>query len=148
MAKTQLQPYDLLGAVAPALRRSIGFDRWINDLERLASVDDGHYPPYNIIKHSDTEYAIQVAIAGLSIDDVNVSVYDNTLQISAASKEKETGAEYVWKGISTKSFRRTFTLAEHVEVTSAEAKDGILTVGLVRVVPESKQTRKIDITVK
>lgn len=132
----------------------IGFDRLINQLERSANYKDT-YPPHNLIRNGEDEFSIQLAVAGFSLEDIDIEVKEGVLTISSVSAkfsdpEKFTNPdyEYIHKGISTKPFRRSFTLAEYIEVKSAEYHNGILTVNLKREVPEEKKPRKIEINSK
>ena len=104
-----------------------------------------NYPPYDIVKHSDTHYDIQVALAGYSKDDIEVEVKENTLSIKSVKKEEDDKVEVLHRGISKRYFERSFTIAEDVKVNGAELKDGLLIVSLERVIPEHKKPRLIKI---
>tara|TARA_R110002153_G_scaffold20682_2_gene69950 strand:+ start:6438 stop:6899 length:462 start_codon:yes stop_codon:yes gene_type:complete len=126
----------------------IGFDHLFNELERVHSkANNSGYPPHNVIKESETEFIIQVAVAGFKESQIDIEVKDGFLNISGDSTEPEEGVvEYIHKGISSKRFSRTFRLSEHVEVNGAELQDGILVIHLEYVVPEELRPRKIQIT--
>ena len=121
----------------------VGFDHLFNELEFTAKHAQDHYPPHNIIKTGDTDYLIELAVAGFSRDGLNIEVKDRTLTVCGEHVSK--GREYIHRGISTKKFKRTFRLSEHVQVHGADFKDGILSVDLKYVVPESLRPRKIEI---
>jgi molecular chaperone IbpA len=94
----------------------------------------------------DDEYLITVAIAGFNADDVNIEVKGNDLTIAGKKNEKsDTKKKYLHQGIAERGFQRTFQLADHVEVKSAELKDGLLQISLMRVIPETLKPRAIAI---
>ena len=125
----------------------IGWDEQIKDLEKIGErmlKNTGNFPPYNVIKQDDNTYIVEFAVAGFGKKDVKVTQEKNALIIEGNIEEDED-KEYVHKGIATRSFTRTFALAEHVEVTAANYADGILTVTLVRTLPKEEQPKKITI---
>jgi molecular chaperone IbpA len=142
---TRLTSLDL----SPFYRNSVGvdslFDRLINQIDASATTN---YPPYNIVKTGENTFEVQVAVAGFSQGEIEVSVKDGNLIITGEklSTELPTGYEYTHQGISARRFVRTFSLADYVEVESAIAKDGILTVKLERQVPEAMKPKTIAIT--
>jgi molecular chaperone IbpA len=123
----------------------IGFNR---ELDRLSTVHNlatrQAYPPYDILKLDEDTYKLSLAVAGFSKTDINVSVDNGTLIIKGEIVEV-TDAEVVHKGIAARKFTRTFALGEYMEVSSAELKDGMLTVNIVRIVPEDKKPKVIKI---
>jgi molecular chaperone IbpA len=105
-----------------------------------------NYPPYNVVKHGEDKFAIELAVAGFKDGDIEVTVENNQLSVKGDKAiELNEGAEYLHRGISARSFARTWTLADHVEVTGATVQDGILTISLERIVPEEKKPKKIAI---
>ena len=127
---------------------TIGYDNifdHFNDMFETSTSLQTNYPPYDIVKHSDTHYDIQVALAGYSKDDIEVEVKENTLSIKSVKKEEDDKVEVLHRGISKRYFERSFTIADDVKVNSAELKDGLLIVSLERVVPEHKKPRLIKI---
>lgn len=131
---------------------SIGFDRMFDSLTSASGyTQQTNYPPYNIIKKSETEFLIEVAIAGFSKDNVEVRMSENRLNIS--SIDSSTGlktsemdsTEYLHKGISARSFKRAFTLSDDVVVKDANMENGILSIAMERVIPEDKKPRTIKI---
>lgn len=124
----------------------VGFDRLFNEIERAANLKDNGFPPHNIIKDEENEYTIEVAVAGYGKDDLSVSLDKNVLNINGEKQNKKEH-DYVHRGISSRKFNKSFTLSEHVDVYGSELKDGILSIKLIRLVPEEEQTRLIDIMV-
>lgn len=122
----------------------VGFDHIFDELDRIARHSSDTYPPHNVVKNSDTEYQIELAVAGFSREDIDIAVEDRTLTVSGA-QSPDTNKEYIHKGISEKKFVRNFRLSEYVEVIGADLKDGILAVGLKVVLPDEKRPRKIEI---
>jgi len=124
--------------------RGIGFDNFLDTFETLTP--SGGYPPYNVIKDGDDEYTIEVAVAGFTQDDLEIT-QDGKKLILSANKPEFEGEEpaYLHRGISSRSFKREFALAEHVTVTGADLKDGILKVSLLRELPEEMKPRTIAI---
>lgn len=131
----------------PTLQRfAVGFDRMFDELARTAgSLNATNYPPYNIIRRGETEYAIEVAVAGFEEKELDVEVVNNELVISG-NKAIEADGEYLYQGIAGRNFSRTFALFENVEVKGAQVKNGILTVTLEHIIPESAKPKKIAIT--
>lgn len=123
-------------------RHFVGFDSLLNELELRH--EDTNYPPYNIIKQGNNRYAIELAVAGFSKDDIEITSEDRDL-IVKATKNKEVDAEYLHKGISTKSFEKNFRLAEHVQVVGADLSDGMLSIELEVVLPDEKRPKRIEI---
>ena len=121
----------------------VGFDHLLNELDYVAKHANDQYPPHNIIRTGETKYLIELAVAGFSSDELDIEVNDRTLTITGEHVVK--GREYIHKGISTKKFKRTFRLSEHVKVNGADFKDGLLSIELKYVVPEEKRPRKINI---
>jgi len=123
----------------------IGFDNLIDELERVASRNHSDtYPPHNIIRVSDTEFDVELAVAGFSRNDLDVEVHDHKVTVSGEQKDSDS-RRYVHKGISTKKFIRTFTLHEHARVVAATFLDGILTIKIMIEVPEEMKPRKLTI---
>lgn len=123
-------------------RHFVGFDSLLDELELRR--EDSNYPPYNIIKQGNNRYAIELAVAGFSKDDIEITWQDRDL-IVKASKEHKTDAEYLHKGISTKAFEKNFRLADHVDVVGADLSDGMLSIELEVVLPDEKRPKLIPI---
>jgi len=119
-------------------RYSIGLDRMFNHLGSINQ--DVNYPPYNLVKVDDNNYSLEIALAGFNSDEVKVYTEINQLFVEA-SKEDVDGREYVHRGLASRSFTRSWTLSEDVEVTEVNFVDGILSVSLRHIVPEKHQKR-------
>jgi len=147
MTQFSINTFDLPALHAHIHRHAVGFDRMFDDLNRTFAntKTDGNYPPYNIIKVDENNYAIQVAVAGFSDDELDVECKENTLTISGERKAKDE-QEYLHRGISARNFTRSFTLADHVNVKAATVINGILAISLEHVVPEEQKAKKIAIT--
>jgi molecular chaperone IbpA len=141
---TKLTTLDL----SPLYRNSIGIDNWLTRvLDQIDHTSTTNYPPYNIIKHDENTFEVQVAVAGFGQGEVEVSVKDGNLVISGEKQPEAqlVGTEYLHQGISARRFVRTFSLADYVEVVDASSQDGILTVRLERKLPEAMKPKTIAI---
>ena len=121
----------------------VGFDHLLSELDYVAKHSSDNYPPHNILRTGDHDYLIELAVAGFSKDELNIEVKDRTLTVRGEHVSK--GREYIHRGISTKKFKRTFRLSEHVHVNGADIKDGVLSIELKYEVPEALRPRKIEI---
>lgn len=131
---------------APLFRTAIGFDRLARLVDTAASAADApSYPPYNIEKTGDDSYRLTMAVAGFSPDDIDLVVKDNTLQVTGRVRAEGAKAEVLYRGIAARAFERRFVLADHMVVEGADLRDGLLHVGLKRVVPEALKPRRIQI---
>jgi molecular chaperone IbpA len=125
----------------------IGFDNMLDEILRTSANQTSNYPPYNIIKQTDDQYYIEIAAAGFSQGEISVELNNRVLTVVGNKAESESAEpEYLHRGISGRSFERSFTLAEHVEVVDATNRDGVLSIFLERRVPEEKRPKTIDIT--
>ena len=127
---------------------AVGFDQMFDELLRqTAGSNSTNYPPYNVVKHSEDRFSIELAVAGFKDGDIDITVEKNQLSVKGEKAiDLAEGVEYLHRGISSRNFYRTWTLADHVEVVGAEVRDGILTVQLERQVPEEQKPKKIAIT--
>ena len=130
---------------------AVGFDNIFDEILRVqAQQTNQNYPPYNIVKHNDDKFVIELAVAGFREGDINITVDKNVLTIEGEQIESldalNQEVEYVHRGISSRNFTRTFTLADHVEVIDAKSVNGILSITLERQVPEELKPKKIAIT--
>lgn len=135
--------------LSPFYRNSIGVDRLFGRImDQIDHASNTNYPPYNILKTGEDTFEIQVAVAGFAKGEIDVQVKDGELIITGEKQPEAMvmGTEYLHHGISARRFIRTFTMADYVEVSTAEAKDGILTVCLERRVPEAMKPKSIAIT--
>jgi molecular chaperone IbpA len=122
----------------------IGFNRDLGRLNSAHKTNTTSYPPYDLLKVDEDTYQISLAVAGFSKEDIDLSVDNGTLIIKGAIVEV-TDAEVIHKGIASRKFIRSFALGEYMEVTSAELKDGMLHINVVRIVPEEKKPKAIKI---
>jgi len=133
----------------PLAHTTLGFERFFDDVEKLLSMDvqkvTQSFPPHNIIKLDETHYIVELAVAGFSKDEIEITSEDGTLTIKGEKKDKDVEVTYLHRGIGTRSFTKQLTIADTVEVRGAEFKDGILRVGLENIIPEHKKPRKIEI---
>ena len=130
---------------------SVGFDSIFDEFDRMLESTERYstnYPPYNIKRVNDTDYKIEVALAGYAKDDIEVELKDSALTVRNKTKEQtidEKGNGVIHKGISTRQFERAFTISEDIKVKDAELKNGLLTIDLERIIPDEKKPRLIDI---
>ena len=132
---------------SPFFRSTVGFDRiadLLDDAQR-ASEGDG-YPPYNIEAAGENQYRVTMAVAGMTDEDLSVVQHDNTLVISGKARSAPEGTQFLHRGIAGRAFERRFSLADYVKVAGANLANGLLTVDLVREVPEAMKPRTIQIT--
>ena len=136
---------------------SVGFDSMFDHFESM--FDDNffnltpalttNYPPYNIVKSGKNKYDIEIALAGFNKKDIDVNVEDGMLTIETKKEEraseKDEDGEVLHKGISKRYFKRSFSIANDVEVKGAELKDGLLRVSMERIVPEGKKLKTINV---
>ncbi|MDP6259844.1 MAG: Hsp20 family protein [Rhodospirillales bacterium] len=122
----------------------LGFDHFERVLDRVAKSSAEGYPPYNIEQVSEEELRITLAVAGFSMDDLEVTTEDNQLVIRGRNSEDESARIYLHRGIAARQFQRSFVLAEGIEVVAARLEDGLLHIDLARPIPEP-EVRKIKI---
>lgn len=127
------------------LSRTVGFDTLFNALDRSTTLST-KYPPYNIEKIDDNSWAITVAVAGFATEELEVTVDNNQLKIKGTKPdESEMSREFIHKGIASRNFVHVWTLGHHVEVDGGTHENGLLTVNLVRVIPDELKPRRIEI---
>ena len=126
---------------------AVGFDRVFDTLNRYAdnTVQSTGFPPYNIRKEGEYNYAIEMALAGFSNKDIEVEITENTLYIRSTKEDVSEADSEIYRGIAYRKFERKFTLADSVVVNGAKLENGMLTVDLERVVPEEKKPRLITV---
>ena len=130
---------------------SIGFDDMFDQFESMlgnGGLVQNNYPPYNIRKAGKDKYAIELAVAGFNKDDVEIEYEDKLLTVKTKKIDKtveKDGSEILHRGISQRSFSRSFTIADDVKVNGAELKDGLLTINCEKIVPEHKKKKLIPI---
>ena len=138
-----MRPFDF----APLYRSTVGFDRLVQMLDGASGFDSETtaYPPYNIERLGDNEYRITMAVAGFSDAEIKIEVKESALSVTGAKAAEDKERTFLHRGIATRAFERRFQLADHVEVKSADLKDGLLNIDLVRNVPERLKPRTIAI---
>jgi molecular chaperone IbpA len=140
---TQLTRFD-----TTALNRAlVGFDRIFDDMERrYANSVSNNYPPYNIARLEENLYEIELAVTGFEKSEINVTLEQDKLSITGQRVEKaDENVEFLHRGLALRDFERTFTLADHMKVKSAEMKNGILTITIEREIPEEMKPHVIDV---
>ena len=140
---TQLVRFD-----TNALNRAlVGFDTMFEDFEhRFANQLKDNYPPYNIVKHDDATYEIEIAVTGFAKDEVTVEIDQNQLIVKGIrDKSNDVTAEFLHRGLAFRDFTRSWTLAEHMEVGEGKIKNGVLTIELKRIVPDALKPRVLKI---
>lgn len=137
-----MRSYDL----TPFYRTAIGFDRLAKMLnESQRSENEISYPPYNIELVDENAYKIVMAVAGFQQDELEIETEHQALRVTGRKAKKEQETTYLHRGIATRDFEHKFQLADHVKVTGAQLENGLLTIALVREIPEALKPRKIEI---
>lgn len=129
--------------ISPLYRSTVGFDRLFDLLDNTARPD---WPPYDIEKKTENEYRISMAIAGFGSDDIELTQHGTTLLVTGQKKAQDEGRQVLHQGIAFRNFKQTFNLADHVKVAAAHLENGLLSIDLVREVPEQLKPRRIEIT--
>ena len=134
---------------APFRRSSVGFDRLFDMLENsnLTQGNGENYPPFDLIRSGDNQYRIELAVAGFKPEEIDITAQQNVLVVTGRKQEEteDKGSDYIYRGIANRSFERRFALADHVQVHGADLRDGLLSIELVREIPEAMKPRKINI---
>ena len=129
---------------SPLWRSTIGFDRLLTSRKWPERAGEDHYPPYNIERLADDRYQISLAVAGFAPDDISITAEQNVVTIEGSKSEKAE-RDFLYRGISTRNFKRQFSLADYVQVKSAAFENGLLKIELVREIPEAMKPRRIAI---
>ena len=130
----------------PYRRSTVGFDRLFDMLESQVRNNVGdNYPPFNIEKRGDDEYRVTLAVAGFKPGDLDITAQQNLLVVEGKKREEKTDGEMIHVGIANRGFERRFELADFVRVSNADLSDGLLTIDLVREVPEAMKPKKISL---
>ena len=129
---------------SPLWRSTIGFDRLFDLAESAQRASEDNYPPYNIERVADDRYQISLAVAGFSPDEISITAEQNVVTIEGMKTEKAE-REFLYRGISTRAFKRQFNLADYVQVKDASFDNGLLKIELVREIPEAMKPRRIVI---
>ena len=130
--------------LSPLFRTAIGFDRLARMVDTAAAADTS-YPPYNIEKTGEESYRLTMAVAGFGPEDIELTLKENTLLVAGRVAQEAPQAELLYRGIAGRAFERRFVLADHIVVDGADLRNGLLHVGLKRVVPEEAKPRRIAI---
>ena len=144
MTNPQLVRFD----TAALNKAFLGFDSLFDNFEhRFANQINNTYPPYNILKHSDDSYEIEIAVTGFAPEEITVEIDQTQLIVKGQrQRDEDTTTQYLHRSLATRDFTRAWTLAEHIEVGTGKIKNGVLTVALTRVVPEELKPRVLKIT--
>src|SRR3954454_22453762 len=129
---------------SPLWRSTIGFDRLFDLAESAQRASEDNYPPYNIERLGEDSYQISLAVAGFTPEEISITAEQNVVTIEGNRSEK-TQREYIYRGISTRAFKRQFNLADYVQVKNASFDNGLLKIELVREIPEAMKPRRIAI---
>jgi molecular chaperone IbpA len=129
----------------PLWRSTIGFDRLFDVLDEVQRTAEESYPPYNIERLDGNRFQISVALAGFNPEEVALTVEQNVLTLEGRKGDKEDKT-FLHRGISARSFKRQFTLADHVEIKAARFENGLLIIDLQREIPEAMKPRRIPIS--
>ena len=133
---------------------SVGFDDMFDHFESMFDVPKVNYPPYNLVKTGSHKFDIEIALAGFNKKDIEITSENNTLTIESKVKavvndsvgaDAKKDEQMIHKGISKRYFKRSFTIADDVEVKGAELKDGLLKVSMEKIIPDAKKLKTIDI---
>ena len=129
---------------SPLWRSTVGFDRLFDLAETAQRAGEDNYPPYNIERLAEDRYQISLAVAGFAPNDIQITAEQNVVTIEG-SKPDKAERDFLYRGISTRNFKRQFNLADYVQVKSANFDNGLLRIELVREIPEAMKPRRIAI---
>ena len=130
-----------------ALRSFVGFDNLFNELETMSTQKQNSFPAHDIIRISEDEYEITIAVAGFNNKDISIDVHDGVLSIKGniGTDVEDKNIQYLYKGIAKRSFEQKFRLEQHVDVKDATLSNGLLTISLIREIPEERKPRNITL---
>ena len=134
---------------SPLYRSTVGFDKLLTMLDSLAPTEQAQsYPPYNIERTGDATYRITMAVAGFDESEISIEAREHVLTVKGDKSDEKAaeGTEFLYRGIAKRAFERRFQLADHVEVTGASLRNGLLYVDLVRELPEAMKPRRIAVS--
>jgi len=133
--------------LTPLYRNTIGYDRLASILDSAFRTEQGNssYPPYDIEAIDEHRYAISLAVAGFTRDELDIQVERGVLTVKGRKLEDKTKHNYLYQGIATRAFERKFNLADHVEITGAKLTNGLLTIELKHELPEAMKPKRIEI---
>ena len=129
---------------------SVGFDSFFDHFESLFNESPSlhtNYPPYDILKTDEHSYVIELAVAGFSKKDIEVTVENGVLTVESDHKgnAESSGQEIIHRGISKRYFKKSFSISDDVEIRGAELKDGLLRISMEKIIPESRKRKEISI---
>ena len=130
-----------------ALRSFVGFDNLFNELETMSTQKQNSFPAHDIIRISEDEYEITIAVAGFNNKDISIDVHDGVLSIKGniGTDVEDKNIQYLYKGIAKRSFEQKFLLEQYVDVKDATLSNGLLTISLIREIPEERKPRNITL---
>ncbi len=132
--------------LSPLYRTLVGFDRISNLIDNAMRLDAAPgYPPFNIERTGEDAFRIELAVAGFTADDLSIDFKENTLTVAGRKQPADDQRQFLHRGIAERNFERRFSLADYVRVTGANLEHGMLTIELVRELPETLKPRKIEI---
>lgn len=144
-----------LGPLSYLTHSTLGYEKLVDEVERMVKtgvqkVSVSSYPPHNLIKLDETHYIIEIAVAGFRQDEIDITHTSGSITIVGVRKERESDkdVEYIHRGIGTRNFTKTITLADTIEVRGATFDSGILTIGLENIVQDANQAKKVSISRK
>lgn len=136
-------------SLSPLFRNSVGFDRFSDLFESISQSEENYsYPPYNIERRSEDNYAITLAVPGFNESDINITVQNDRITVTGRIENKENSnndIQFLHRGIINRAFERSFHLVDYMKVGTAELKDGLLRINLKREIPEEAKPRTIPI---
>ena len=130
-----------------ALRSFVGFDNLFNELETISTQKQNSFPAHDILRISEDEYEITLALSGFNKDDISIDVHDGVLTIkgNGGTEVQNDKVQYLYKGIAKRSFEQKFRLEQYVDVNDAKLSNGLLTISLLREIPEERKPRQITL---
>jgi len=133
--------------LTPLYRSSVGFDRMgsLIDSALRSQNESAGFPPYDIETTGEDRYAITLAVAGFEESELDIQVEKGVLRVRGKKAEDSEQKSYLYRGIANRSFERKFNLADFIEVSGAELKNGLLTISLIKEIPEAMKPRAIEI---
>jgi len=131
----------------PLYRSSVGFDRLASLLDTALRSEQSSagYPPYDIEVHDENQYSITLAVAGFDQSELDIQVENGVLTVHGKKSNGKKSRQYLYQGIANRAFERKFNLADYVEVTGADLNNGLLTISLVKEIPEAMKPKTIAI---
>ena len=130
-----------------ALRSFVGFDNLFNELETISTQKHNSFPAHDILRITEDEYEITLALSGFNKKDLSIDVHDGVLSIkgNGGSEVQDDKVQYLYRGIAKRSFEQKFRLEQYVDVKDAKLSNGLLTISLVREIPEERKPRQITL---